>query len=809
MYGFLILLPLTLISLLIGGLIASSSQVAEYVAYITDIARPDGVSQEFLADKRVWILIGSHVATYAILCFTLIATVRTISAPLPPDRYAGLRFFQRVVEVVFVAVPSMVLLWINGRVLRGDWNNWVHWVAVGVLCAGLVFTVAITVTRRPLELYASSVRPLAITKVDVLACLTVLTIGATIVAFALYPIDSAHIIGMFPVLMLAAATALLVFSAIFSRRASPVAIVSSLITGVLFLHVVDQLAFPTREFRYEKLAIKPVAGNTAEQLSVAEVKAQRKIPDLATAFHQWLEHRRPAIEAYKKKGSAYPVFFVSAQGGGVYAAYHPALSLARLTDHCPEFAHHLFGISSVSGGGLGAAVFAELLRTLPAMAPNDSASPSASCTSTDLAVDNVLQTKVQEFFTTDFLSPVIASAIIFDIPSLFIPQLRFGQDRARALEFGFETAWRKLGRSDRNANGLASDFLERWEPTGLAPALFMSTTGVNFGIPILISQVDWSYNPVRTVPAKVADKALRKMAPAAPSPGLLQSILDRLSRPEDPLQQVGVANILDFRPDLQLATSTAVVLSARFPFVTPPGAIEWNEKILRKDLYEKTKVLELTDGGFYDNSGGIVARAIILDLSRILDQDVRFKEFKDSVSFQLIRFTDTPAKRQGQFSETGHFELITPLIAYDAVRLSRGVLLTNPPRTRVSYIYLRDEWYEGSLNWLLSRTTKVEIEKRSSWIPYNSEVCCEVRYPLRNLGPKRIPLNDQEKEKLANSPLKLIPFVPNAGPFSNIIALVNQGAGPDGKVFAPVPPPVIQTPATSPILAPPATPPAQ
>ena len=49
----------------------------------------------------------------------------------------------------------------------------------------------------------------------------------------------------------------------------------------------------------------------------------------------------------------------------MYAAYHPALSLARLTDQCPEFAHHLFGISSVSGGSLGAAVFAELLRALP------------------------------------------------------------------------------------------------------------------------------------------------------------------------------------------------------------------------------------------------------------------------------------------------------------------------------------------------------------------------------------------------------------------------------------------------------------
>jgi magnesium-transporting ATPase (P-type) len=94
MYGFLILLPLTLISLLIGSLIAASTQVADYVAYITDISRQDGPTQQIWADRRIWMQIASHVAGYAVLCFALIATVRTISAPLPPDRPAGLRFFQ-------------------------------------------------------------------------------------------------------------------------------------------------------------------------------------------------------------------------------------------------------------------------------------------------------------------------------------------------------------------------------------------------------------------------------------------------------------------------------------------------------------------------------------------------------------------------------------------------------------------------------------------------------------------------------------------------------------------------------------------
>jgi hypothetical protein len=293
--------------------------------------------------------------------------------------------------------------------------------------------------------------------------------------------------------------------------------------------------------------------------------------------------------------------------------------------------------------------------------------------------------------------------------------------------------------------------------------------------------------------------------PAAPSPGLRQSVLDRLSRPEDQLQ-VGIANILDFRPDLQLATSTAVGLSARFPFVTPPGTIVENPKIVRPrgSLFQKTKVLELTDGGFYDNSGSIVARDIVAELIRRLANDSRFKDFKESVRFHLIRFTDTPAKRQGRgASETGHFELVTPFVAYDAVRLSRGVLLANPPSaTRISHIYLLDEWYEGSLNWLLSRDTKVAIEKRSSWlVGYENDVCCEVRDPVRNLR-KRIPLTDQQANELRTGPLKIDRFVPNARPFSDIIDLVDRGvrppsAGPGPGAAMPAPPPAAVTPTGS------------
>jgi hypothetical protein len=790
MYGFLVLLPLTLISLGIGWFISSSPQVADYIQYATDIPNQTARVHEVWVNQRLWAQMAAHVLAYAVLCFALVATVRTISAPLPADRPAGLRRFQLFLELVFVSLPSTVMLWIIGRDLYGDWQNLIDWFAVGVLCVGLIISITITAWRLPLELYDSFAPPNQTTKTDMVAALCAILIVATIAAFGTYPRYSVYLVGMFPVLMLVTAATFLAIAAIFSRHGSPVAVVSSLITGVLLLHLIDQTFFPAREFRHEKVSL-----SSGGKLTVKEAKELRKIPDLTTAFRQWLEYRRPAIEEYKKQGKTYPVFFVSAQGGGMYAAYHPAISLARLADWCPEFAHHLFGMSSVSGGSLGAAVFAELMRTLSPAERGDPASPVVGCSRTRGPEEyQVLQRKVDAFFGTDFLSPVIASALLVDAPTILVPQLRFGYDRARALEDGFEGAWQKLALSGPDA-GLSSDFLGRWDPAIAAPALFMSTTAVNFGIPVLISQVDWSYNPSAGVVTRRTPRDVGAMLQVEGS-GLLQTVRDRLERPDDELQ-IGIANMLDFRPDVQLATSTAVVLSARFPFVTPPGTIAKNEQITVSPggIYQKIRELQLTDGGFYDNSGGIVAREIIHHLRRQLDHDPGLQPFKNDVKFHLIRFTDTPAKRQAIASEKAHIEIVAPLAAYDAVRLSRGVVLATPAGTTVSNIYLLDEWYEGTLNWLLSETTKTNINKRSSWLKgAGNEVCCEVEHSAHPGRRERMPLEGHKEElERADPNLKLTPFVPNAEHFEKIFSFLETGV-----------PPTVRRPLRSPPAAPPA-----
>src|SRR6185312_8443598 len=64
-----------------------------------------------------------------------------------------------------------------------------------------------------------------------------------------------------------------------------------------------------------------------------------------------------------------PVFIVASEGGGIRAAYWTALVLSTLQEQVPsipaqdasfqpqDFASHLFAISGISGGSVGATVF--------------------------------------------------------------------------------------------------------------------------------------------------------------------------------------------------------------------------------------------------------------------------------------------------------------------------------------------------------------------------------------------------------------------------------------------------------------------
>jgi hypothetical protein len=892
MYSFLVLLPLTLITGALGGVLIFSPQVSDYVDFIATLDSNAKTS-------RLAIQVAAHVAAYALCCFVLVATTRTITAPVPRDKPNVLCRLQMALEAIFVAVPSLIILalatkstirhvekttqvqiaqagqgldgpsealfwialamavisllvlifsgrpremrsfglglvavvagipttlWLGllGRALPTGEVSLLLTVAAAVGAIGLAASVgAAVLIKRPLELFQSTLVPFRITMVDLFAGLAVLACCLLGVSLIWRPVDGATFLGMFPVLFLTSAVTLIIVARIFAKGSSPVAIVSIAVSAMVVMHGLDFL-LPTRQFRYThdvppQLEAKLKAGTA---VTLTEFADARKIMDLREGFLAWLEVRREAIKAYRDKGKTYPVLVVAAQGGGVYAAYHSALSLARLYDACPEVVDHMFVLSGVSGGALGSAVFAELVRSVPEAYRVQPGKVAEGCNPRPGAPK--LEEKVKAFFATDFLTPVVDSALLFDFPSLLVPWLRFGMDRAYALEFAFEDAWRKVAKENVNAAhrkvqpppvGLEANFYGRWAPDGPAPALFLGATGVNSGVPVLISQIKWAQG-----------QSLR--LPSAATKGrddVLEELLRRAQAQSERSRNSVIGNILDFRPDLQMTISTAVALSARFPYVTPPANIKRHPKIEPSSVfYSDIKVLELLDGAYFDNSGAWVAIDLLDDLERFMRPRKwnsasfeAFKEFADDIRFHLVRFTDRPAQRKGEAAEDEHFELLTPLIAFNTVRSARGAQLrgvSDLRKTGETYFYLSDPWFTPSLNWLLSQETKAKIELRS-WGQKEKdtdELCCLMKRQV----PPDTPVTDanrrwlereillvakwSEAQKLNDHPVQrsaspndlpwvVSRFLPNnAKEFEGVLKLISEG---DKRAPAPTPAP--------------------
>ena len=515
-------------------------------------------------------------------------------------------------------------------------------------------------------------------------------------------------------------------------------------------------------------------------LSKVDFSKQRGIDDIETGFKRWLE-ARPDLPIYKSKKLAYPVFVVAAQGGGYFAAYHTALFLARLYDACPNSANHIFAISSVSGGGLGAAVFTELLRNQPAPAVEPARAPQSADAPVDLCYakapgDATMEKAVKAFFEADLLAPVIDSMLLFDIPGLFVPPLRTGFDRAIALEQALEDAWRKVPGVDRAKTGFEHEFFTRWQPEGTVPALFMNTTGVNYGIPVIFSQLNWS----QTVGGGDALSALYRFV----SKGAGNEELDRLMEEHD-YRLPTLANVLDFRPDLEIKMSTAVVLSARFPYVTPPGRIARSRDIhAMPEPFKNTETMEFMDGGFADNSGRYTANGILRKLNEIATREKAMA----AISLHLVAFTHARTVLESKGRNYAHHELITPIAAFESIRAakrSRAAEEMEWKGIKIHEVELFDHRFEAPVSWLLSSEPKLAIELRSGGpISPGGErqaICCEYMLPSLPFLPfvrrkVRLPMDKDDLAKVGQARDRMKEYVPNQDVYLAMLALIRGGS---------------------------------
>ncbi len=255
-----------------------------------------------------------------------------------------------------------------------------------------------------------------------------------------------------------------------------------------------------------------VFGTINDNHEVRRLKDAGDPPPLADPMahmESWLAVNDPCEGA--SRDCARPVFVVSAAGGGIRAAYWTAVVLDTLrAEYGSRFTDHLYAISGVSGGSLGAVVYAA-----------DEAQEGGAS-----------GTRVRRALAADFLAPTVATMLFPDLLQRFLPLAMF-DDRALTLERSWERAWRLAA---PGSDTLAQPFERLWRGERIPPVLLLNATLVETGQRVIVS-------PYGGAPGSFA----RAFPGAVPARELLG--------------------------DAGVAASTAALLSARFTYVSPPGTV--------------------------------------------------------------------------------------------------------------------------------------------------------------------------------------------------------------------------------------------
>jgi len=366
--------------------------------------------------------------------------------------------------------------------------------------------------------------------------------------------------------------------------------------------------------------------------------------NVRSQFACWLEQRGVAVPAANAcpgskratanvpgTGSAtkkYPVFIVAAEGGGIYAAGATATFLSRLQQFAPDFDRHVFAISGVSGGSIGAAIFQALdhaahpdtaATSSPALTIDSGACPQPALVER-AGEKETLEQKAGGVMQDDHFSPVVGS--IF--PEIFGAPLTRSDALVASFEYSASAQDAHAGRA------LCAPFAQHWSAAGAAPALVLNSTWVETGFRVAFA------------------------------PFHLHDIAESLYSFSDPAM-----------PDEHNRTlMEAAAVSARFPLIMPPFSVVM-----------KDKRWNFVDGAYSDNSGANTALDLYRALKEVAPQGVDLRII-------LITSSDPQPDLNGRaINGTVFRDTIAPIDALMKVREDLG---NDAVARACNYIY-RDE----------------------------------------------------------------------------------------------------------------------
>ncbi|WP_330329135.1 hypothetical protein OHS33_04905 [Streptomyces sp. NBC_00536] len=309
--------------------------------------------------------------------------------------------------------------------------------------------------------------------------------------------------------------------------------------------------------------------------------------DLDAAFERWAAANcataaSPAdVAGDPRTNPSVPLVIVAASGGGVRAAYWTSSVLDELFPPGPvrpaagsgctpsDGRAPVFAASGISGGSLGAMSW--IARTAPDVPGR---TPSH-----------------KEVFGHDHLSGAVAWLAYVDLPRAFIGF--GGKDRAAVLEQSWEHRQKEL------KDPFYATWQTRTATAGWTPLALLNGTAVESGCRVLTSPVQLGAfdRPVGATSCTQRPEQPRRSAASQEEP------------------QVGGPTLIDLRGGFlcgkqDVNRSTAALLSARFPWITPSG------RLVDGTCGYPGTGLSVVDGGYVEGTGSMTA----VDLRERLDR---------------------------------------------------------------------------------------------------------------------------------------------------------------------------------------------
>ena len=313
------------------------------------------------------------------------------------------------------------------------------------------------------------------------------------------------------------------------------------------------------------------------------------------AFTAWTHLNAAEAVATGAGRPTVSLVFVAAAGGGIKAAYWTAAGMScAFGDTCghQDVTGRVFLASGVSGSSLGLAAVRGHRSQPIGKHPRRGDQPW---------YDNALD--------GDFVSPSVAAFLFRDLPnSLFrlpFPEL----NRASALQ----DAW------EAKVPGLDQPF---YRPGGSGPTrlpfLALTGTSVEDGCRLSVSNIQMA-------PAAEAEATPSLCAgdDAVVDPGRGPRTYPVRDAAQYLCDRVFDERTTDTRVPHNIRLSTAALLSARFPYVSPSGDLARCGSLVKqssRDLVASTEHTYVVDGGLFDNSGATAINQVWEEIESAVDK---------------------------------------------------------------------------------------------------------------------------------------------------------------------------------------------